>query len=780
MRKFLKIIGILVGGLAALLIVAVIAISLFFDPNDYKDEVRDLVREQTGRELDIQGDIAMSFFPWIGVEAGPATLSNAQGFEPRHFAEVERAAVKVKLLPLIRRQVEVDTIVLNGANVNLARNAQGVTNWQDLIPEEQVPSDTEAAGTGIAGLVVSGVQLRDSTVTWNDAQAGTNYTARGIDLETSQVALGEPFDMNMGFDLASETGGLDARVTVAARPTVGRDFQQARLEDFELTLEGEQQNEDGTTPIDIELSADASANLADGTATLEALQLRAWNVTATGSGGITGLDGEPRYNAELSVEEFSPAELLETLTGSAPETSDPDVLDRAAASVTLEGDAGSASVQLADAYLDDTAIRGSYELTAFGPLASRFNLDIGSIDVDRYLSPEQKAASDDAPVATPGEAAAAGGSMIPAETLRGLDMQGEIRADEFRIAGLTATDIRITINAKDGQVRVHPLEAGFYQGKYTGDIRIDARGKTPELSMNERVQGVSAGPLLEDAAGRAWMTGVGGLSLESTADLASPEAAKRSLSGNFQMKFSDGAIFGINIAQRIRQAAAMLQGNSVSMNAEEQKTDFSSFVINATMLDGVIRADTVELLSPLLEITGGGTVSLVENAVDMRFRPVLKGALEGAGGETVNKLVGKPIPLRFSGSLTSPAIDLDLASALEGEVRDRLSREVLERLKKRESREPADGGGEGDQQPEEPAEESSVEDQLKRKAVERLLGGDDVKEENGDDEPADEESGQADDNGSSQRRANRNTQRPDTRPAGRGQPEGTDGDDDNG
>lgn len=768
MRKFLKLIGILVGGLAALLVVAVIAVSLFFDPNDYKDEIRDLVREQTGREFDIQGDIAMSFFPWIGVEAGPATLSNAQGFQPRHFAEVERAAVKVKLLPLIRRQVEVDTIVLNGANVNLARNAQGVTNWQDLIPEEQAPSDTEAAGAGIAGLVVSGVQLRDSTVTWNDAQAGTAYTARGIDLETSQVALGEPFSMNMGFDLASETGGLDARVTVAARPTVGRDFQQARLEDFEFTLKGEQQNEEGATPIDIELTADASANLAEGTATLEALQLRAWNINATGKGGITGLNSEPRYSAELSVEEFSPGELLETLTGSAPETSDPDVLDRAAARVALEGGAGSATMQLTDAYLDDTEIRGRYELTAFEPLASRFNLDIGSIDVDRYLSPEQKAASDEAPVATPGEAAAAGGSMIPAETLRGLDMQGEIRADEFRIAGLTATDIKLTINAKDGQVRVHPLEAGFYQGKYTGDIRIDARGETPELSMNERVQGVSAGPLLEDAAGRAWMTGVGGLSLESTADLASPEAAKRSLSGNFQMEFSDGAIFGINIAQRIRQAAAMLQGDSVSMKAEEQKTDFSSFLINATMLDGVIRAETVELLSPLLEITGGGTVNLVENAVDMRFRPVLKGALEGAGGETVNKLVGKPIPLRFSGSLTSPGIDLDLASALEGEVRDRLGREVLERLQKRESREPEDGEGEGDQRAGEPAEKPSAEDRLKREAVERLLGGDD--------ESADEKSGQEGDNGNGQRRANRNAQRPTTRPAGRGQAEGTDDD----
>lgn len=771
MRTFLKLSLILVGGLAALFVVAIIAVSLFFDPNDYKDEVRDLVREQTGRELDIQGDISMSYFPWIGVEAGPATLSNAQGFEPPHFARIERAGVKVKLLPLIRRQVEVDTIILNGAHVNLARNAQGVSNWQDLIPEEEQPSDTETAGAGIAGLVVSGVQLRDSTVVWNDAQSGTQYTAGGIDLNTSQVALGEPFDLQLGFDLASDTGGMDARVTVNARPTVSKDFQQARLEDFEFKLKGGQQGEEGATPLDIELRADAAVNLADGTASLNELALRAWNVAATGNGSLSGLNTQPRYNAELSVEEFSPRRLIETLTGTAPDTSDTDVMNRAAARLTLEGGAGSARLQVADAYLDDTEVTGTYELVAFAPMASRFNLRIGSIDVDRYLSPEQREASDDAPVATPGEAAAAGGSLIPVETLRGLDMQGEIHADEFRIAGLTATDIRVTINAKDGLVRMHPLEASFYQGKYTGDIRIDARSEEPQLSMDERLQGVSAGPLLTDAAGRAWMTGIGGLRLQSTADLSSPETAKQSLSGSFSMDFSDGAIFGINIAQRIRQAAAMLQGDSVSLSAEEQKTDFSSFTINALMESGVIRAETIQLISPLLEITGGGTVSLVDDVVDMSFRPVLKGALEGVGGETVNKLVGRPIPLRFSGSITSPSINFDLAAALQGEVRDRLGQEVLRRLEKQESEQPGEGSGDGETG--QGTEEASAEDRLKREALRRLLGGDDEKED-AEDEAGEDDSEQQGDNGDNRRQAARSTERRTTRPAGR-----TGGDDGN-
>lgn len=741
MRKFLKLILYVVGGIAALLVILVIGITLFFDPNDYKDEIRDLVREQTGRELTIEGDIGWSFFPWVGVEAGPATLSNAQGFGERPFARVERAGVQVKLLPLIRKQVEVDTVILNGADVHLARNARGTTNWQDLIPEGQQPPDTEAAGAGIAGLVVSGVQLQNSTVTWEDAAAGTSYTARGIDLETSEITPGRPFDLQMGFDLASGTSGLDARVTIQASPSVSADFQQASLADFELALEGSTGTSERPTPLDIRLAADASVNLEAGTAELSDLKLDAWNVSATGNGRVTRLNTAPRYEAELDVADFSPRELLETLTGSAPETSDGDVLSTAAARLTAKGDASSATTTLAKAHLDDTEITGEFNVVSFAPLATRFNLDIGSIDLDRYLSPGQKEASDDTPLATPGEAAAAGGSLIPTETLRGLNTQGRIHAEEFRVAGLTATDININVNAKDGLVRIHPLEAGFYQGKYTGDIRIDAHGEKPTLSMDERVTGVSAGPLLEDAAGRAWMTGLGGLSLKSTADLTSPETAKRSLSGEFSLDFSDGAIFGINIVQRIRQAAAMLQGGAAPATVAEQKTDFSSFVVNASMDSGVIRADTVRLVSPLLEITGGGTVSLVDNAVDMSFRPVLKGALEGAGGETVNKLVGKPIPLKFSGALTSPGINIDLAAALEGQVKERLGQELLRRLEKRDDQAGGEPGAEkeGRQQAgdgEQPAGQESAEDRLKREALRRLLGGD---EEEDTDEPASDE-----------------------------------------
>ena len=99
-------------------------------------EITQAVKQQTGRDLDLRGDIKLSVFPWLGLELGDTRLSNAPGFGKKPFVKIERVGVKVKLLPLLRSQVIVDKIILDGLQLNLARNQKGVTNWDDLLQPE--------------------------------------------------------------------------------------------------------------------------------------------------------------------------------------------------------------------------------------------------------------------------------------------------------------------------------------------------------------------------------------------------------------------------------------------------------------------------------------------------------------------------------------------------------------------------------------------------------------------------------------------------------------------
>ena len=120
MKKTLKILGLTVAVLIGLLVAAAVVLPFVFDPNQYKDEIIRLVKEQTGRDLKIEKKIGWSFFPRLGVEAGGLQLSNAPGFGKEPFAKIDAAGVHVQFLPLLRGQIAVDKVFVHGLNLNLA------------------------------------------------------------------------------------------------------------------------------------------------------------------------------------------------------------------------------------------------------------------------------------------------------------------------------------------------------------------------------------------------------------------------------------------------------------------------------------------------------------------------------------------------------------------------------------------------------------------------------------------------------------------------------------
>ena len=84
-----------VGGVAALL--------AFVDPNDFKEQIADQVREATGRELVLEGPLELGLYPKIKLRAGPLRLGNAPGFGDEPFFAAEEIQVAVATLPLLRK-----------------------------------------------------------------------------------------------------------------------------------------------------------------------------------------------------------------------------------------------------------------------------------------------------------------------------------------------------------------------------------------------------------------------------------------------------------------------------------------------------------------------------------------------------------------------------------------------------------------------------------------------------------------------------------------------------
>ena len=117
--------------LAVLIVIAIVVIPQVVDPNDYRDKITELVKDKTGRDLRLDGDLSVSVFPWLGVRTQGLSLSQPAQIGG-DMLTVDTAQIRVKLLPLLSKKVEVDTVVLETPKVRLVTLANGVGSFDGL------------------------------------------------------------------------------------------------------------------------------------------------------------------------------------------------------------------------------------------------------------------------------------------------------------------------------------------------------------------------------------------------------------------------------------------------------------------------------------------------------------------------------------------------------------------------------------------------------------------------------------------------------------------------
>ena len=678
MKKLLKIVAWLLGALVALAVVAAVVIPLVFDPNDYRDEISAAVKKQTGRDLKIEGQLKLSLFPWLGVEMGAMQLSNAKGFGPQPFARIEGVDVKVKLLPLLHKQVEMDKVVLRGLELNLGRRADGSSNWDDLTsrqpsaaaePKTAPKKKDEAAQPGMAlgGLAVGGLELRDAKVTWDDRVSGGRYAIDHFNLISGAVALKQPFDIQLDFDVASNQPELRGHVQFRSRVTLDLNDQNYRLDTTTLSSDLQGKLLPGGK-LAAKLQANVVADLKAQTLQVDGLRLDTMGIALDGSVRGSRIIDAPQFSGTLKSNEFVPQDLIAQLAIKLPEMADPSALTKASLAFAFDAGLDSVAVKDLQVRVDDTKLTGSASVHNFKRPALRYDLSVDQVDADRYLPPPPPK---DAPKATPATAAAGGATQLPLAQLRALDVQGEAKVGKLKVMNLRSTDIHATLNAKGGVIHLYPVGAKLYDGSYDGNLTLDVRGAEPVSSMDEKLAGVQAGPLLKDFMGKDYVTGKGSVSAKLTARGIDPMAARKSLNGNVAFKFENGAVNGINLAQLIRNAYASYKKQPAPKD-EVKQTDFAAITGTATIKDGLVTNKDLDAKSPLFRVAGKGTANLVSEAIDYRVSAAIVGTLEGQGGKELDDLKGLTVPVHIGGTFRDPKFNVELGELLDAKAKQKI------------------------------------------------------------------------------------------------------------
>jgi AsmA protein len=266
------------------------------------------------------------------------------------------------------------------------------------------------------------------------------------------------------------------------------------------------------------------------------------------------------------------------------------------------------------------------------------------------------------PASAPSAAAAPwSNTSIDLSGLNYVDLQAKISAAEINFGQAHVAPAAIDATLANGVLKGRFSNLGAYDGQANGDLIVDASAGTPAFALSADLAGVRALPLLRSVADFDKLDGKLQAKLVVRSSGASQRAIMSNLDGTVFAVFRDGAIRGLNVAQMIRSlTSGTLSGWQEN---KQQATDLTQLSASFRIELGKATTSDINLVGPLVRVTGGGTVDLGEKSLALRVEPKLVMTTEGQGRAT--DPVGLGIPVVIDGPWDEPRIYPDIAGILD-------------------------------------------------------------------------------------------------------------------
>src|SRR5271163_200255 len=362
------VIGLLLGAL-------LLAVRLWVNPDNYKGRIVAAVKETTGRDLQLTGDIKLSVFPWVVLEVGPARLGNPPGFGGEPFVSFTHAALRVRVLPLLRGQLEVSRVELEGLDLRLRRNADGRGNWQDARPSSASASPSGAAGNRPSRSFASfgQVSMRDGRVSYEDIRV------EHLNLDAGSAALRRDIPVSITFD--AQRGSLSEAITVKAKFDLSADSGAQQWGLAAVILSGALNRPGEAGAISWELAAPALAvNLAEQSAQVPGFTLSYAGAHLSGRAAAAKMFGDLSLTGSLTLAPLVVREFAARVGMAIPETEDAKAWSQLSVSTDFEYESRAWTLNELRLHLDDTQLQGEIKYSAAESPTLKFDLAVDHID----------------------------------------------------------------------------------------------------------------------------------------------------------------------------------------------------------------------------------------------------------------------------------------------------------------------------------------------------------------------------------------------------------------
>ena len=494
-----------------------------------------------------------------------------------------------------------------------------------------------------------------------DGTMGGRITLSGKNLESLLKALDRSDLAEVVQSVTLETAVDGTRENLSMSPFT-----------LDLTLDGP---DIPNGPVTLALNTSMSLNLEDETVATSDLSLAGLGLDLGGNLNATNILDNPGINGQIRIAPFNLRRFMQQINQPLPVTSDGTVFRSLALSSNFSASADNMQLDNLTLALDDSTITGNLTLAGLDndlvPPASTFDLSVTSLNLDRYLEPEEESSVNNS----------VGNTPLPVDTLRNLNLKGQVRIEHLTYSNLNLDNLSLAINASDGELALAPINANLYQGSYTGDIRLSTGGSIPVASLDTRLENIYLAPLLRDFMDASYVSGTGDIRLNLAGRGEDTATIKRNLNGTGSMALHDGILEGVDVGSVLAQVETMIREQRPANIVRGERTPFDTFSASVEVQNGIVTTNDLLIESSGFDVSGRGILANLTNDT-INFNLVANVDESPATDERAYDIGGYALPIACTGALAEPSCLPDIQAIIAGAIQSAIQRGLTDLLQR--------------------------------------------------------------------------------------------------
>jgi len=711
MKKLIKIISLSITLLIALMIIGIIALVQLVNPNDYKAQIKTLAYEKANLNLNINGDINWSFYPYLGFNITDTNLTDATTkYNKEPLAQFKNIGISLKLLPLFNKELNIKNIYIDDLQVNVFIDKKGVSNFAGLM---QLTSDNndnnknqqkdnnqtnKVDNKQDINFMISSISLNNLNLKYDNKQAGQLIKLNNFNLKTENIIKDAPISLNLDGNFI-----LDKTIQAYFKSNLIVAFNNEltkfnlNIKEFNSDIKGEFLPNNKTAKFTLQTNINAVKNNDFFNIDLNDIKFSLNNLNGVSNLELINLgDVKPNIKGELNIKEFNLKQLLVSLGQELPKMANNNSLNKLSLnSKFATNDKNELATDYINLNFDQTKINANIIFDAFAkkPAFKLVKVQIDQINADDYLPPDEISNNDNnkdqivnnEPFKWSEEIIFDQKLIFNNDILtankNGLNL--DLKLDKLTIKKIPINNLLVNINLNKSLLNIKTIKADIYSGNINLNGSLNNKAQT---NINLTTQNLPLAKFIENFVADLEKSPVMGnlnLNAKLTTQGLSQKKIVSNLTGTSNLNITNAEIKDVNLELHTCEAIALLNRKDLDKSSlkQQKNTIFNKLGGNFNLKNGVVNNPDFNANTSGLNVSGRGDINLPNLSLNYVLGLKIEGdkQLENNPACTVNeKYADLEFPLLCKGSLQDMASACKIDAKAIGKTLEKMLKNKLE------------------------------------------------------------------------------------------------------